>query len=138
MRRFSIAALIVVILLGVFYVMFHARHKPQPSITGIGVMLTVRNSALEIMDVLPGSPAAKAGLHRGLIIQQIDGIDIVGKSLLECVAMTRGQVGSKVQFQVIDSAKSETNIMAFTREKVTLPSEAGVLPPKAGDQPPTR
>jgi carboxyl-terminal processing protease len=82
------------------------------------------------MGILPGTPAAKAGLHPGLIIQQIDGIDIVGKSLVECVAMTRGQVGSKVRFQVIDPVKSETNIVAFTREKIALPSEAGDLPPR--------
>jgi carboxyl-terminal processing protease len=84
--------------------------------------------ALEIMDVLPGSPAAKAGLHRGLIIQQIDGTDTVGKPLAECVAMTRGQVGSKVQLEVIDPAKSETNIVAFTREKIALPAGAGSRP----------
>ena len=108
--------------------MFHARRKPQPSITGIGVMLTVRDHALEIMDVLPGSPAAKAGLHRGLIVQQIDGTDIVGKPLVECVAMTRGQVGSKVQFEVIDPAKSETNFVEFTREEIALPAGAGSAP----------
>jgi carboxyl-terminal processing protease len=128
MRKLSIAALIVVILLGVCYVVFHARRKPQPSVTGIGVMLTVRDHALEIMDVLPGSPAAKAGLHRGLVIQQIDGTDIVGKPLAECVAMTRGQVGSKVRFEVIDPAKRETNIVAFTREKIALPAGAGSTP----------
>jgi carboxyl-terminal processing protease len=80
------------------------------------------------VDVLPGGPAAKAGLHRGLVIQKIDGTDIVGKPLAECVAMTRGQVGSKVRFEVIDPAKSETNLVEFTREKITLPAGAGSTP----------
>jgi carboxyl-terminal processing protease len=100
------------------------RHESQkqPTITGIGVSLRVRGDALEIDSVLPNTPAAKAGLHSGLIIQQIDGTDIVGKPLAECAAMTRGQVGSKVQLEVIDPAKSETNIVEFTREKIPMPA----------------
>jgi carboxyl-terminal processing protease len=114
--------LIVVILMGVLFLAFHKRRSVQPSITGIGVSLTVRSHALEIMDVVPDTPAAKAGLHRGLIIQRIDGSDIVGKPLAECVAMTRGLVGSKVQLEVIDTAKSETNTVEFTREKIPVPA----------------
>ena len=94
----------------------------QSSITGIGVSLRVRGDALEIDSVLPNTPAAKAGLHRGLVIQQIDGTNIVGKPLVECVAMTRGLVGSKVQLEVIDPAKSETNVVEFTREKISVPA----------------
>ena len=128
MRKLSIIALVAVLLVGVLFAVFHIRHHAQPTITGIGVMLTVRDHALEIMDVLPGSPAANAGLHRGLIIQQIDGTDIVGKPLTESVAMTRGPVGSKVQLEVIDPVKGETNLVEFTREKVALPAAAGSKP----------
>jgi carboxyl-terminal processing protease len=130
MRKLSIVVLIVLILLGVCYVAFHARRTPQPSIIGIGVMLTVRDHSLEVMDVLPGSPAAKAGLYRGLVIQQIDGTDIVGKPLAECVAMTRGQVGTRVQFEVVDPARNETNLVEFTREKITVPAGTGSVPVK--------
>jgi carboxyl-terminal processing protease len=102
------------------------RHEAQehPTITGIGVQLGVRDHTLQIMGVLPDTPAAKAGLHSGLIIQQIDGTNIVGKPLVECVAMTRGLVGSKVQLEVVDLAKKETNLVEFTREKITLPAGA--------------
>jgi carboxyl-terminal processing protease len=94
----------------------------QSSITGIGVLLGVRDNQLEIMSVLPDTPAAKAGLHPGLIIQRIDGTNIVGTPLVECVAMTRGLVGSKVQLEVVDPAKSETNSVEFIREKISVPS----------------
>ncbi|HEY5042354.1 MAG TPA: PDZ domain-containing protein [Verrucomicrobiae bacterium] len=117
----SIAILVVAILVGVLFVVFHTRRHAQPSITGIGVQLGVRDRALQIMGVVPDTPAAKAGLHPGLVIQQIDGTDIVGKPLVECVSMTRGPVGSKVQLEVIDPAKSETNIVEFTREKIPVP-----------------
>jgi C-terminal processing protease CtpA/Prc len=94
----------------------------QSSIMGIGVSLRIKGDALEIDSVLPNTPAAKAGLHRGLVIQQIDGTNIVGKPLVVCVAMTRGLVGSKVQLEVIDPAKSETNVVEFTREKISVPA----------------
>ena len=122
MRKLSIAVLVVAILVSVLFVVFHTRRHAQSSITGIGVLLGVRDHALQIMSVVPDTPAAKAGLHPGLVIQQIDGTDIVGKPLAVCVAMTRGPVGSKVQLEVIDPAKSETNIVEFTREKVPVPA----------------
>jgi carboxyl-terminal processing protease len=120
MRKWSIVVLVAVILVGVFFV-FHRRQHAQQTIMGIGVMLTIRDHALEIMGVWPDTPAAKAGLHRGLIIQQIDGTDIAGKPLAVCAAMTRGPVGSKVQLEVIDTAKSGTNLVEVTREKILLP-----------------
>jgi carboxyl-terminal processing protease len=94
----------------------------QSSITGIGVLLGVRDQSLQIMGVPPNTPAAKAGLHPGLVIQQIDGTNIVGKPLVVCVAMMRGPVGSKVQLEVVDPAKSETNVVEFTRETISVPA----------------
>jgi C-terminal processing protease CtpA/Prc len=122
MRKLSIVVLVVVVLFVVLFVVFQTRRHAQSSITGIGVQLGVRDHALQIMGVLPDTPAAKAGLHPGLVIQQIDGTDIVGKPLAVCVAMTRGPVGSKVQLEVIDLATSETNIVEFTREKIPVPA----------------
>jgi carboxyl-terminal processing protease len=122
MRKLSIAVLVIAILVSVLLLVLYTRRHTQPSIMGIGVQLGVRDHALQIMGVVPDTPAAKAGLHPGLVIQQIDGTDIVGKPLAVCVAMTRGQVGSKVQLEVIDPAKSETNIVEFTREKIPVPT----------------
>ena len=122
MKKWTFTILIVAILVSALSILFYARRHAQPSIAGIGVQLTVRDHGLQIMGVLSGTPAAKAGLHPGLVIQQIDGTDIVGKPLVACVAMTRGPVGSKVQLQVIDPARSETNIVEFTRAKIPVPA----------------
>ena len=120
MRKLSVVVLITMILVGVVFIIIDSRRPVQQhSITGIGVALAVRHRALMIMGVLPVTPAARAGLHRGLIIQQIDGTNVVGKSLTECVAMTRGPVGSKVRLEVVGPAG--TNIVEFTREKISVP-----------------
>jgi C-terminal processing protease CtpA/Prc len=122
MKKLSLGVFVVAILVSVLFVVVHARRHAQPSIAGIGVLLGVRDHSLQIMGIVPGTPAAKAGLHPGLVIQRIDGADIVGKPLAACVAMTRGLVGSKIQLEVVDPVKSETNIVEFTREKIPLPA----------------
>ena len=129
MRNAGIVPLIAVILMiAIFFALrnhhrtqlsFH--HRAQQSITGIGVQLAVFKDGPEIVHVLPGTPAARAGLHRGLLIQQVNGINIVGMPLEECAAMMRGPVGSEVQLEIVDKATHQTNIVEFTREKILLP-----------------
>lgn len=92
----------------------------QP-MTGIGLRLAIRHNTLEIDGVLPNTPAARAGLHRGMIIQKIDGADVVGEPLAACVAMIRGPAGSKVQLEVIDPAGTGTNTVKITRERFYIP-----------------
>ena len=79
------------------------------------------------MDVRPNTPAARAGLVRGLIIQRIGDTSTDGKPLQECVGMMRGPVGSKVQLELVDPAKNTTNIVEFTREAIPLPVGSGTL-----------
>jgi C-terminal processing protease CtpA/Prc len=122
-------ALSIIAILVIVAAFFFFHHRRPPSITGIGVAVTVRDHSLEIMDVRPNTPAAKAGLVRGLIIQQIGDTTTDGKPLKECVDMMRGAVGSKIQLKLIDPAKSTTNIVEFTREAIPVPVGHGTLPP---------
>jgi C-terminal processing protease CtpA/Prc len=128
MRKWSTGVLVAVILIAIVFGVLHRRHDAPQTITGIGAMLGMRDHTLQIMGVRPDSPAAKAGLHRGMIIQQIDSVDITGKPLVTCVGMIRGPVGSKVRLEVFDAAKSETNIVEVTRQEFSLP---GGKDPKA-------
>ncbi len=130
MSKFGITVLVIIILAIVYFAFFHTRHlvytrqqthAPPESVTGIGVALLVNHGELKIMDVLPNTPAAHAGLHRGLIIQQINGTNIAGMPLATCAAMTRGPLGSPVQLEILDPANNETSIVDFTREKIALP-----------------
>src|SRR5579859_3156642 len=59
----------------------------QESFAGIGVMLAVRQQALEIIHVVPDTPASKAGLSEGLVVDKIDGTSTEGKLLKDCVAL---------------------------------------------------
>lgn len=90
----------------------------KPPITGVGVALGVEGQTLKIMKVLPNSPAAKAGLSPGLVVQKIDGTNTAGKRLEDSVAMLRGAAGSKVRVELVDTANSKTNTVELTRDRV--------------------
>jgi C-terminal processing protease CtpA/Prc len=89
-------ALSIIAILVIVAVLFFFHHRRAPSIIGIGVAVTVKNHSLEIMDVLPNTAAARAGVIRGLIIQRIGDTTTDGKSLAECVGLMRGPVGSRI------------------------------------------
>jgi carboxyl-terminal processing protease len=67
----------------------------------IGLRGEVRDGLFVVMDVLPGGPAARAGLQMGDVIQAIDGWTISrGSSSSEIHAMIRGAVGSTAHLTV--------------------------------------
>ncbi len=89
---------------------------------GIGaVMLSdPETHALSIKEVIPGSPAAKAGLSAGLTIQKIDGRGIEGKTLAECMALLRGEGGTSLRLEVVDADRGETNNVELTRQRFLM------------------
>ena len=94
------------------------RRHDQRSITGIGVQFAMRNNAIEVMQVIPDTPAAKAGMAPGQTVQAIDGVPTAGRSLKECVDRMRGPVGSTIRLELVDRQKDTTNTVELTREKI--------------------
>ena len=92
--------------------------RPQDVFTGIGVELEVKDQKIIIRQVVPGAPAAKAGLSGGLVIQRIDGVATADKSMKECADLMRGPSGSKVKLELVDLAGNQTNTVELTRVKV--------------------
>jgi carboxyl-terminal processing protease len=92
----------------------------KPTITGVGVALGVEAQTLRIMKVLPDTPAARAGLSPGLVVQQIDGVATAGRRLEDCVAMLRGPAGTKAKLMLIETAAGRTNTVELTRERILL------------------
>lgn len=92
--------------------------QAQERHAGIGIELGEKDNKVIIVQALPNTPAAKAGLSRGLVIQKIDGTSTDGKSLKDCAALGHGLAGSKVKYELVDLTEDKTNTVELIREGI--------------------
>lgn len=87
--------------------------------SGIGVWLKNKAGTLEIVSVLPSTPALEAGLKRGDRITAIDGQEASNQSVDEAVTRIKGPEGTEVRLTV-ERAGSALDF-TITREAIDLP-----------------
>jgi carboxyl-terminal processing protease len=88
----------------------------------IGATVSKRFGYAAVISVLPDSPADKAGLEDGDILEAIEGRSSREMSLAAIRSSLYGQPGSTVNFSVVRPRKSEPQKMTITREVVNIPS----------------
>lgn len=94
--------------------------------SGIGVWLKEKGRALEIVSVLPSTPALEAGLKRGDVIRTVDGQDISKLPIDAIINRVKGPEGTDVELGV----ERDGRILDFTitRQAIELPNlKAGVV-----------
>jgi carboxyl-terminal processing protease len=69
--------------------------------SGIGVWLKKKRGRLEIVSVLPSTPALRAGLRRGDVLITVGGRSVEEMTVDEAVGRIKGRSGSKVAIGVI-------------------------------------
>lgn len=85
---------------------------------GLGVEVRGHSRGLVVMDVLPGSPAAEAGLAEGDILIAVDQQPIAGLSTEESANRLQGPAGSTVRLQVVRAGASPRQILLARREVI--------------------
>ncbi len=103
---------------------FRARElESAGQLVGIGTQVVWNDDAelLEIVDVFPDSPAQKAGVEPGDLINMIGEKSVSDLGYDEAVRVIRGEAGTEVSFTVI---RGETEQIGFTvaRAAVSTPS----------------
>jgi CubicO group peptidase (beta-lactamase class C family) len=95
-------------------------HEVIHELVGIGAALelTADARALRIMRVLPETPAQKAGLTEGLIIETIDDVATLGLNLEECVRRIRGPEGSTVRLNVVEPKSNVSRQVEVVRRRI--------------------
>ena len=88
--------------------------------SGIGVWLDAKDGRLEVLSVLPDSPALEAGLRPGDVLRSIDGEPASKLSTDEAVARIKGPEGSEVTVVVVRDGEERSFTM--TRASIEFPS----------------
>lgn len=76
---------------------------------GIGVVLTQQNGRLEIIEIVPETPAAKAKLQPGDVILSVDGVVITKNNVEDVLNKLRGLPGSSVRLEVQPAPEPGSN-----------------------------
>ncbi len=82
----------------------------------LGLSLEKTGSDFTITNVVPGSPAAKAGIRRGAIIRKINRQSVATAALPDALKLLRGPVGSAVEVEVVGPGQAPARQVRLTRE----------------------
>jgi carboxyl-terminal processing protease len=100
---------------------------------GVGIEINDDAGIIVIVEPIPGSPAARAGLAPGDRIVAIDGLAIKGRPGGETSARLRGRPGTSVKLSVERKGWEAAHVMTVTRELIHVQAvEARLLEPGIG------
>src|SRR6201985_535665 len=88
---------------------------------GIGAVISKRFGYADVVSVLPGSPAEKAGIESTDIFESIEGRSTREMSLPEIRNLITGAPGSNLNVQVVRARKAEPQKVVITRDGVGVP-----------------
>jgi carboxyl-terminal processing protease len=89
---------------------------------GIGANMHKKGEDIYIGDVYENSPAQKAGLHPGDMIQSIDGQSLKGKSIDDISVLLKGAPGTQVTLKVKDTYSGAVSQKIITRGEIEVSS----------------
>jgi carboxyl-terminal processing protease len=105
--------------------------KKNDGKAGIGATVSKRFGYAAVVSVIPGSPAEKAGLTAGDIIETVEGLSTHDLSLAAVKNHLNGEPGSRLELTIIRTRKIEPQKITVVRDVVALPAVTEQL--TAGD-----
>ncbi|MCW5980528.1 MAG: PDZ domain-containing protein [Bryobacteraceae bacterium] len=94
----------------------------------VGLVLSRKVGYVTVVDAVPGSPAARAGLETGDMLETIDSVATRDMPLAYAEILLHGRPGSKVKLTVLRVRQSaEPQAIELTREEVKPPPVRGVM-----------
>lgn len=100
---------------------------------GVGLILAKRYGYVAVVDALPGSPAEKANIQTGDLIESINNIATRDMPLAYAEQLLRGDAGSTIDITVLRLRNPEPQKITLTRVNVAFPQVlAKMLPNDVG------
>jgi carboxyl-terminal processing protease len=100
-------------------------NEDNPHLSGIGVDVLGQTKGLQIQDVFPDSPAAKAGLQRGDVIVAVGATSLAHRQASFGSGLIKGTAGTTVTL-TIERGKRELK-RTLTREDIVVPVASGTI-----------
>lgn len=95
---------------------------------GLGIEVTQKDNQIVIVDVLPKSPAAKAGLKSNDRIVEINNSSIVDLDMNQALDKIQGKVGEEIRIGIARSGLKIIKQFLIKREIITLePVESSII-----------
>ncbi|MDQ3458919.1 MAG: S41 family peptidase [Deinococcota bacterium] len=107
------------------------------SFEGIGVTIEARNrqdgTVVAVTNVYRDGPAAEAGIQRGDLITEVDGVNVERTHINDIVSMIRGPGGTEVTIGMRRANEEELITFTITRATIQIVSvESALLPDEVG------
>ena len=91
----------------------------------VGLVLAKRFGYMAIEDAIPGSPAAKAGLVTGDVMETVNNVSTRDMPLAFAEQLLQGDAGTTVEVSVLRTQKTEASKLTLTRANIVYPSVTG-------------
>jgi len=88
----------------------------------VGLILSKRLGYVGVVDAIPGSPAHKAGLNTGDIIESINGVATRDMPLVYAEMLLQGEAGSNVEIGVLRVSKPDPTKLTLARANTPAPA----------------
>jgi carboxyl-terminal processing protease len=95
------------------------QNESNPHLSGIGVSVLPDPRGLRIVEVFPGSPAARAGLNRGELIVDVGSTPLANRSSAFATRLIHGRAGTRVTLTIV--AGRHRRAVSITRANVIVP-----------------
>jgi carboxyl-terminal processing protease len=89
---------------------------------GIGMEVAKENNLLLVSQVLPGSPAALAGIKAGDRLLRLGNKSAAGLTAEAAAELLRGEAGTALEVQVLPAGESTSRTLKLVRDRVAIPS----------------
>ncbi|MEJ0027505.1 MAG: S41 family peptidase [Rhizomicrobium sp.] len=86
---------------------------------GIGLVVTVKNGAAQVVEPIDDTPASRAGLRKDDVLVAIDGVAMKGHTLEDVSSRMRGAIGTQVALSVGRGAAAPFDVK-LTRESIEV------------------
>ena len=100
--------------------------QTQGAYTGLGLQVGVKDDKIVVIAPFDGSPAKKAGLISGDVIEKVNSTEVSGKELEKAVTMMKGKANESVTLTINRKGKGSFDV-SMKRAKIDLITVKGEM-----------